>query len=115
MSEEEEKCDSSKEDNPILHVLVVGFHHKKGCIVDYAYPPLLPDGQGHSPELPSQWKHLPSLALPDGSHNYESDTAYFHLPDLHSKLKAIYKIKTHRLVFFRSSEDHLRHQLLSPN
>jgi len=29
-------------ENPVLHVIVVGFHHKKGCIVEYAYPPLLP-------------------------------------------------------------------------
>jgi hypothetical protein len=27
---------------PVLHVLVIGFHHKKGCIVEYAYPPLIP-------------------------------------------------------------------------
>ena len=59
---------------PVLHVLVVGFHHKKGCQVEYATPPLIQGQEARSPELPSQWKHLPSLALPDGSHNYDADT-----------------------------------------
>ena len=53
-AEMDEKRDISKEDNPVLHVIVVGFHHKKGCLVNYSYPPLLPDGDGHSSELPSQ-------------------------------------------------------------
>ena len=30
--------------NAVLHALVVGFHHKKGCQVEYSYPPLMPDG-----------------------------------------------------------------------
>ena len=28
--------------SPVLHVVVVGFHHKKGCQVEYAHPPLIP-------------------------------------------------------------------------
>jgi hypothetical protein len=35
----------SSAEPPVLHVLVVGFHHKKGCLVEYAYPPLLPEGR----------------------------------------------------------------------
>jgi hypothetical protein len=27
-------------------------------------------GESYSSELPSQWRNLPSLALPDGSHNH---------------------------------------------
>ena len=77
----------SDANNPVLHVLVIGFHHKKGCVVEYAYPPLIPGGSSLSSELPSQWKHLPSLALPDGSHNFDNDTAYFHLPDLENPRK----------------------------
>ena len=46
LPEMDEKRDISKEDNPVLHVIVVGFHHKKGCLVNYSYPPLLPDGDG---------------------------------------------------------------------
>ncbi len=84
---------------PVLHVLVVGFHHKKGCQVEYAHPPLLaPDGDPHSPELPSQWKHLPSLALPDGSHNFLEDTAYFHLPALDNPRKTVFGISCYRQI-----------------
>ena len=46
LTQMDEKRDVSKEDNPVLHVIVVGFHHKKGCLVNYSYPPLLPDGDG---------------------------------------------------------------------
>ena len=66
--------DTDKSDKPVLHVLVIGFHHKKGCQVEYSWPSLIPEKDCRSDELPSQWKHLPSLALPDGSHNYDADT-----------------------------------------
>ena len=60
--------------NPVLHVLVIGFHHKKGCQVEYSWPPLIPESGSKSSNLPAQWKHLPSLALPDGAHNFNADT-----------------------------------------
>ena len=31
----------TKMTEPVLHVLVVGFHHKKGCVVEYSTPPLI--------------------------------------------------------------------------
>jgi hypothetical protein len=37
--------DVSSSSLPILHVVVVGFHHKKGCQVEYAHPPLMPGDQ----------------------------------------------------------------------
>src|SRR5690606_9431057 len=99
----------------VLHVMVVGFHHKRGCQVDYCYPPLRwnsasnstpaatsgdsdqscsshqsssnssdTDSAKHSDDaisndnlahqLPPVWKTLPSVALPDGAHNYDRDT-----------------------------------------
>jgi len=45
---------------------------------------------------------LPSLALPDGSHNYDSDTAFFHLPDLENPRKTIFGISCYRQI---SAED----------
>ena len=66
-------CDGLQS-NPVLHVLVIGFHHRKGCQVEYSWPPLIPEYDCRSPNLPSQWKHLPSIALPDGAHNYDADT-----------------------------------------
>lgn len=68
---------------PVLHILVVGFHHQKGCTVEYAYPPFSPCGTPPSSltsQLPSEWRHLPHLALPDGCHNYEEDSSFFVLP-----------------------------------
>lgn len=91
-------------EDKILHVMVVGFHHKKGCQIDYCFPPMRwdeanvtsldkPDtaiGDDSCGRLPNAWKTLPSVALPDGAHNYDRDTIYFHLP---------HPIKTGRTVF----------------
>ena len=38
------------------------------------------------------------MALPDGSHNYESDTAFFHLPDLVDPRKTIFGISCYRQI-----------------
>ena len=92
------ECFNYSPDSPVLHVLVVGFHHKKGCQVEYAHPPLIPGGLNTSSELPSQWRNLPSLALPDGSHNWEQDTSYFHLPALHDPRKTVFGISCYRQI-----------------
>lgn len=101
----------------ILHVLVIGFHHKKGAQVDFCHPPLesskngqetdCPDGSRNNlsskatstttdtesrvsndssesgeeleRQLPLEWASLPSLSLPDGAHNFLTDTVFFHL------------------------------------
>ncbi|XP_015515722.2 late secretory pathway protein AVL9 homolog [Neodiprion lecontei] len=80
---------------PILHVIVVGFHHKKGCQVEYSYPPLVPDAPN---ECPTGWKYLPTLSLPDGSHNYDEDTVYFHLPSLSDPKRTIYGVSCFRQI-----------------
>lgn len=56
--------------HPILHVVVCGFNHKKGCKVDYCYPPF-PNSksQDADDDLPKLWSNLASLAIPDGAHN----------------------------------------------
>ena len=82
----------------VLNVLVIGFHHKKGCQVEYSYPPLMPGGDSRSSELPSQWRHLPALAMPDGSHNFLSDTAFFHLPALDNPRKTVFGISCYRQI-----------------
>jgi hypothetical protein len=71
----------------LMHIMVIGFHHKKGCQLEYAYPKLSrTDGNDDGLQLPNNWKHLPSLALPDGSHNHDSDFVYFHLVDDSSEI-----------------------------
>lgn len=73
-------------DRIVRHIMVIGFHHKHGYQVDYCFPPLRPgdpvfSSQNNPISLPSCWKTLPLLCLPDGSHNYNSDTIYFTMPD----------------------------------
>ncbi|XP_041367751.1 late secretory pathway protein AVL9 homolog [Gigantopelta aegis] len=83
-------------DSPILHVVVIGFHHKKGCQVEYSYPPLISGNAVDSHDLPKEWKHLPSLSLPDGAHNFEKDTVFFHLPARDGQKKTVYGISCYR-------------------
>lgn len=85
------------ESKPILHILVVGFHHKKGCQVEFSYPPLIPGTEGRN-ECPSGWKYLPTLALPDGSHNFSEDTVFFNLPSLLDPTDSIYGVSCYRQI-----------------
>lgn len=83
---------------PVLHIVVVGFHHKKGCQVEFSYPPLMPDEGHDSNLLPEEWKYLPFLALPDGAHNYQEDTVYFHLPPFNGDMKCVYGVSCYRQI-----------------
>ena len=79
----------------VLHIMVIGFHHQKGSTVEFAYPPLQgPDHvtQSLTSTLPPEWRHLPHLALPDGSHNYENDSVYFMLPSSSSLSHCVYGV-----------------------
>ncbi|GAB0096347.1 late secretory pathway protein AVL9 homolog [Sergentomyia squamirostris] len=82
---------------PILHILVVGFHHKKGCQVEFSHPPLI-SGSSGTIEIPSGWKYLPTLALPDGSHNFTDDTVFFNLPSLTDRNESIYGVSCYRQI-----------------
>ncbi|KAH8304715.1 hypothetical protein KR044_005895 [Drosophila immigrans] len=82
---------------PILHILVVGFHHKLGCQVEFSHPPLIAGSTGRN-ECPSGWKYLPTLALPDGSHNFVEDTVFFNLPSLFEPAASIYGVSCYRQI-----------------
>ncbi|KAG0051711.1 late secretory pathway protein avl9 [Gryganskiella cystojenkinii] len=72
----------------ILHIIVVGFHHAHGPIVEYAFPPFPgQEPQAHLKRLdvPEEWSLLPFLALPDGSHQSDEDFTYFHLPPVKNR------------------------------
>lgn len=85
-----------KDRDPVaLHVIVVGFHHKKGMQVDFAYPPL---SETDDCELPDLWRHLPSLCLPDGAHNHEADTIFFHLPHLTKPDQTVFGVSCYRQI-----------------
>ncbi|XGW15638.1 hypothetical protein V3C99_001243 [Haemonchus contortus] len=79
----------------ILHVVVVGFHHKKGCQVEFSYPKLNGSGEGG---LPDEWVHLPSLALPDGAHNTTDDVIFFVLPSRDNPQEAVFGISCYRQI-----------------
>ena len=83
MSQDRGQDGDSASGPAVLHVMVVGFHHQKGSTIEFTYPPLQTSGhvtQSLMSTLPPEWRHLPHLALPDGSHNYENDSVYFTLP-----------------------------------
>uniref|UniRef100_A0A915PIA1 UDENN domain-containing protein n=1 Tax=Setaria digitata TaxID=48799 RepID=A0A915PIA1_9BILA len=81
-------------DSSILNVAVIGFHHKRGCQMEYCYPPLT-DNEG---ELPIAWQNLPSLALPDGAHNVDHDVIYFLLPSLDDPNRSVFGISCYRQI-----------------
>ncbi|XP_063089934.1 late secretory pathway protein AVL9 homolog isoform X2 [Cavia porcellus] len=69
-----------------------------GLQVEFSYPPLIP-GDGHdSHTLPEEWKYLPFLALPDGAHNYQEDSVFFHLPPRDGNGDTVYGISCYRQI-----------------
>ncbi|KAM8966361.1 late secretory pathway protein AVL9 homolog [Pelodytes ibericus] len=94
----EERSGASGRGGPVLHIVVVGFHHKKGCQVEFSYPPLI-QGEGHDSHLlPEEWKYLPFLALPDGAHNFQEDTVFFHLPPRAEEQNIVYGVSCYRQI-----------------
>uniref|UniRef100_A0A2K6RHH9 AVL9 cell migration associated n=1 Tax=Rhinopithecus roxellana TaxID=61622 RepID=A0A2K6RHH9_RHIRO len=82
----------------LIFVFLVGtgFHHVGQ--VEFSYPPLIP-GDGHdSHTLPEEWKYLPFLALPDGAHNYQEDTVFFHLPPRNGNGATVFGISCYRQI-----------------
>jgi hypothetical protein len=110
LNELDESQRTTENADKILHVMVVGFHHKKGCQIDYCYPPMnwttndseqspiKAIGDGSCGQLPNVWKTLPSVALPDGAHNYDRDTIYFHLPHPVKAGQTVFGISCYRQV-----------------
>lgn len=92
-----ERASEPENKPPILHILVVGFHHKLGCQVEFSHPPLISGSTGRH-ECPSGWKYLPTLALPDGSHNFAEDTVFFNLPSLFEPAESIYGVSCYRQI-----------------
>ncbi|XP_018596725.2 late secretory pathway protein AVL9 homolog isoform X1 [Scleropages formosus] len=66
--------------------------------VEFSYPPLVPEEGHDSSSLPEEWKYLPFLALPDGAHNYQEDSVYFHLPPLTGDMKCVYGVSCYRQI-----------------
>uniref|UniRef100_A0A0K0FWA1 Late secretory pathway protein AVL9 homolog (inferred by orthology to a human protein) n=1 Tax=Strongyloides venezuelensis TaxID=75913 RepID=A0A0K0FWA1_STRVS len=84
--------------NAVLHVIVVGFHHKKGCQIEYCYPPINSSCSPKEEDIPKEWVNLPSLALPDGAHNVDKDVVYFLLPSLDEHNRSVFGISCYRQI-----------------
>ncbi|KAJ7413946.1 Late secretory pathway protein AVL9 like protein [Willisornis vidua] len=85
-----------RQTGPDLSKSVLGKQHKSQ--VEFSYPPLKP-GEGHdSHSLPEEWKYLPFLALPDGAHNYQEDTVFFHLPPRCGDRTTVYGVSCYRQI-----------------
>ena len=65
-----------KKHKPIEYILVIGFDHKIGSIIEYIYPE--PVHGDVNEEV--QWS-LTFLGLPDGAHSVTSDYSFFITPD----------------------------------
>lgn len=66
--------------------------------MEYSYPALVLDKGDESNECPSAWKFLPSLALPDGSHNFVEDSVFFNLPSLTDPNSTVYGVSCYRQI-----------------
>uniref|UniRef100_A0A8C8E8R7 AVL9 cell migration associated n=1 Tax=Otus sunia TaxID=257818 RepID=A0A8C8E8R7_9STRI len=69
-----------------------------GRHVEFSYPPLKPEEGHDSHSLPEEWKYLPFLALPDGAHNYQEDTVFFHLPPRCGDQTTVYGVSCYRQI-----------------
>ncbi len=99
------KEESSK--SLIVHLIIVGFHHKKGhqvfrlnsielnfnkiVQIEYSYPLL-------NEPIDERWSNLPSLALPDGAHNREKDLIYFHIPSIDDDHQTLFGVAAFRQI-----------------
>ncbi|KAI9290882.1 hypothetical protein K502DRAFT_321955 [Neoconidiobolus thromboides FSU 785] len=114
MDTEIKEQESAMNQDNFLHILVVGFHHLKGPVIEYAYPSIpgsetktysttpsesiedkrlteesLSDTNNNTYiQLPQNWSFLPFAALPDGSHQSNTGSSFFTLPPLDVQEKA---------------------------
>uniref|UniRef100_A0A914DUV4 UDENN domain-containing protein n=1 Tax=Acrobeloides nanus TaxID=290746 RepID=A0A914DUV4_9BILA len=84
--------------NPILHVMVIGFDHKKGSQIDFCYPPLVETVEPKAEDIPPEWENLPTLAIPDLAHTVLEDVIYFLLPSRESPNRSVFGISCYRQI-----------------
>jgi hypothetical protein len=105
-------------DNPILMVAVVGFHHKKGSIVEFTHPPqeeiikihydffhnmLIKNKETQTPEiiLDDILNQLTYQCLPDAVHTTNEDAQFFFIQNTKTLL---YGISCYRQLKTKSTE-----------
>lgn len=87
---------------PCTHVLVVGFDHAEGNVLDFVHP-VFPGTPASAPRLPTEWRNLAFQALPDGVHKsstggVEPPPFFFALPALSTGGSPLYATACHRQV-----------------
>ncbi len=87
---------------PVLHILVIGFHHQKGSTIEFSHPSLFLTSQVQesltTSITQSPWRNLPHLALPDGCHNFEEESVFFTLPDLDHPGQSVFGVACCRQI-----------------
>jgi len=83
-------------DEAIAHILVIGFHHQIGHVIEFAYPELPRTTDGKFVAVPPEWSMLPYIALPDGAHLVEQDAVFFTVPSIHEAGKTLYGVASYR-------------------
>lgn len=58
----------------------------------------MPEKPDDVSECPTGWKYLPTLALPDGSHNFAEDSVFFTLPNLTQPNSTVYGVSCYRQI-----------------
>lgn len=53
---------------------------------------------GDALDCPTGWKYLPTLGLPDGSHNFTADTVFFNLPSLVERKATVFGVSCYRQI-----------------
>lgn len=66
--------------------------------MEFSYPALEFDKTDDASECPAGWKFLPTLALPDGSHNFVEDSVFFNLPSLTDPNGTVYGVSCYRQI-----------------
>lgn len=64
--------------------------------VEFSYPPLVSGGDNTA--CPPGWKYLPTLGIPDGSHNFVEDSVFFNLPSLTDPKETVYGVSCYRQI-----------------
>ncbi|CAF3302750.1 unnamed protein product [Rotaria socialis] len=90
LNEENLSCEKSF----VVHLIIIGFHHKKGHQIEYSYPLL-------NEPIDERWSNIGGLALPDGAHNRNKDLIYFHVPSIEQDQysnKTLFGIASYRQI-----------------
>ncbi|PRP83499.1 late secretory pathway protein [Planoprotostelium fungivorum] len=83
-------------DEVIAQILVIGFHHQIGHVIEFAYPEMPKTNDGKFIAVPQEWSMVPYIALPDGAHLVEQDAVFFNVPSIQEPGKTLYGVASYR-------------------